>query len=158
LDVGGGRGGEVPVGGEEEEEVVAGAVILAEFEDGLFAGYDVAAMAVEEENAFEAVMEVVFGEVAEEVEVEAGGGGDGAGVIGVVVGVAEPLEGREEGGVSDLGFRATEDFAEEKAIGIDREVMAVLFDSGDGDEDGGVFVEGLHRGPCHVGDVHFCFY
>ena len=45
------------------------------------------------------------------------------------------------------GFGTADDFAEKEAIGIDREVVAVLFDSGDGDNDWDVFVEGLYGRP-----------
>ncbi len=127
---------------------------MAELEDGLFGGRDVAAVSVQEEEAGEAVGEEVFGEVAEKVEIEAGGGGEGAGVIDVVVGVAEPLERGVEGLLRGGGFGAADDFAEEEGIRVDGEVVAVLFDGGDGDDDGGCFIEGVDGGPGEMGEVH----
>ena len=67
--------------------------------------------------------EEVFGEVAEEVQVQARRGGDGAGVIDVVVRIAEPLEGKEEGAAAGSEFGAADDFAEKKAVGIDGQMV-----------------------------------
>ena len=142
--------GEIPIRGEEEKQIVPIPILLAKLEDGLFGGDDVAAVTVQEEDAFESVAEEVFGEVFKEVQVKARRGGDRAGVIDVVIGVAEPLERGEKGAIAGGGFGTADDFAEKEAIGIDREVVAVLFDSGDGDNDWDVFVEGLYGRPGQI--------
>lgn len=145
---------EVPVGGEEEEEVGALAVGLAEFEDGLAAWDIVAAMAIEEDDAPEAVLEEVLGEAVEEVEVGAGLGGKGAGEVEVMMGIAEPRERGEEHAVAELEPGAADDLAEEEAVGEERKMMTVLFQGGDGDDDGCGTGEGGDGRPRQIGEVH----
>ena len=51
----------IPVGGEEQKKIALGTMTLAQFEGGLFSGYGVAAVAVDEDDAFEAVGEEILG-------------------------------------------------------------------------------------------------
>ena len=76
---------EIPVAGEEQEQIGAGAVPLAGLEDRLLARRDVAAVAVQEQDPAEAVREQVFDQVVDEVEVDPRAGRERAGVFEVVV-------------------------------------------------------------------------
>src|SRR6185437_973927 len=85
-----------PVGGREEEKIGVGSVSLAEFKDGLARGDVVASMAVEEDQAFEAVPEKIFHEPAEQIEIGSRGAGECSGKIEVVIGISEPEKRGEE--------------------------------------------------------------
>ena len=84
--------GRVPIGERKEHQLAIGAEVLLQFEERLLERYDVAAVAVHEEDAREPVGEKVVREVFNQVEVDARRGRERAGEIAVVVRVAQPLE------------------------------------------------------------------
>src|SRR5688572_17505275 len=103
---------EGPIRGEKQEEVVALAMALAQFESSLAAGDVVAAVAVDEDEPFETVLEEIFDEAVEEIEIDARGGGECAGKIEVVIGIAEPHERGPEDAVAEAFGAAADDFTE----------------------------------------------
>ena len=132
----GGVAGRVPVGEREQQQVAAVAVVLLQFEKGLLAGDDVSAVAVDEDDPREPVIEEAPREVLEHVEVTAGGSGQRAGEVEVVVRVAEPLERREQALPRDRReLHAAQDLAQQERVGEHRHVPAVLFERGDGEDD-----------------------
>jgi hypothetical protein len=67
-------------------------------------------VAIEEKNSLKAMPEEVFGEFAQQIEVEPGRSGDRAREIGMVVRIAQPLQGSEEHASTHRGLRAAYDF------------------------------------------------
>ena len=123
---------EVPVGREEEEEIVAFAVFLPGLEDCLFAGSIVAAVAVEKKESGESMGNEVLKEAIKQVKVDAGFGRKGAGKVHVVMRIAQPHERRDEDAFTHLGFDAANEFVREETVGVYRHVTPVLLKRGKG--------------------------
>ena len=90
----------------------------------------------------------------EQLDVEARACGEGAWKIDVMVGVAEPLERCEEGFAGELGSGAVKDFLQQQAVGEDGQVMAVLFNSGDWDDDRQISGESVDLFPGEFVEEH----
>ena len=124
-----------PVGRRQEEQVVALAVALAGLEDRLLRRHDVAAVAVQEHDPAEAVTDQVVDQVAQQVEISPRRGRERAGEIEVMVRVAQPQERRPDHAVAERLGRAADDFAQQHAVGEDRQMPAMLLDGRDRHDD-----------------------
>ena len=122
-------------------------MLLAEFEDGLSSRHVVAAMAVEEDQTPETVLQEVLGQTLEQIEIGSGCGGERAREIEVMVRIAEPHQRREQYAVARRELGAPHDLAEQQAIGEERQMVAVLFQGRDGDDHRGVLGKCRDRGP-----------
>ena len=128
---------------------------LADLEDRLLRGDDVAPVAVEQDEAAEAVHEEALEQVAEQVEIEPRRRRERAGQVEVMVRVAQPLQRRREDPSPAIGasLRA-QDLAQQEAVGEDRQVPAVLLQRRDRQHHRDVASKGGHRRPAHVGQFH----
>lgn len=147
-------GSEAPVRGEEQEEVLAVTVALPEFEHGLASGHVVSAVAVQEDDPLEAVVDEVPGEAGEEVEVGPRRRRQRSLEVEVMVRVAKPGERGEQDLVGEGFADPSDDLAEQEAVGEEGQVVAVLFEGGDGDHDRRVSWERGNRRPREVREVH----
>lgn len=71
-----------------------------------------------------------------------------------MVGIAKPSEGHHQDTVAEDGFDPANDFIEQQAVGKKRKVMTMLLESGDGNDDRDISVEGLNGRPGHIGEFH----
>ena len=147
-------GAEVPVGGEEQEEIRALPVALSQFEHGLASRNVVPAVAVEEDDPVETVGDEVLGEAGKQVEVGPRRCGQGSLEVEVMVRVAEPGQGGEQDLVGEGFADPSDDLAEQQAVREERQVVAVLFEGGDGDHDRRVAWERGNRRPGKIREVH----
>ena len=85
-----------PVRGKQQHEIVALAIVLAGFEENLASRHDVAAMAVEEDDAAKPVHDPVVDEIAEYVEIVTRPRRERARKVKMVAGGAEPEQRREK--------------------------------------------------------------
>ena len=120
-------GTEVPVGGEQEQQVVSFAMALTQFEDGLTTGDVVSAVSVDEDQSLETVLNEVFGKTVEQIEIGARRGGQGAGEIEVVVRVAQPGQWCKQNLVTKRFLDPSENLTQQQAVGEERQVVPVLF-------------------------------
>src|SRR5205823_14307274 len=67
-----------PVSGKQKEQVIAGAMTLARFKNGLPARNIVASMPVDDDEATKAVSDEVFQETVQQIDVSSGRGGQRA--------------------------------------------------------------------------------
>ena len=83
-------GAQAPIGGEEKEHVFALAMALPQFEHRLPARHVIPSVAVHKHDPPEAVLEHIFREPIERIEIDARGRGERAGEIKMMIGIAEP--------------------------------------------------------------------
>ena len=143
-----------PIRGEQQQQIVAVTMPLADFEHRLLAGHDVAAMPVDEHQPLEAVLNEVFQQAAQQIEIHAGRSRKRAGEIEVMVRVAQPQERREHDAVGQGLGRAADDLAQQHAVGEQRHVAAVLFQGRHRKDDGRVFGKRCHGRPRHLLQLH----
>lgn len=144
----------VPVGGEEEEQVLAHAIRLTGFKDGLPTGDIVAPVTIEEDDAPETVSDCVVHQSFEHVNVSAWIGGQRSCEVEMVIGVAEPLQRCEEHLGMGERLGTFDDFGEQHTVGRNRKVVSVLLDGGDGENNGCVGSEVADGRPGKVSEVH----
>ena len=100
------------------------------------------------------MIDCVIHQAFKKIDIGAWIGGECARKVEVVVGVSEPLERGKKNAVFGEGLCPFDDLSEEHAVGGDGKVMSVLFDGGDGEDDGRVWREVAEGGPREIGEVH----
>jgi hypothetical protein len=116
---------------------------------------DIAAVAVDEDDAPEAVGDHVLGQVDQQIHVHARRRRHGAGEIEMMVRVAEPHERREQDAILDWRFLdAAQHFAKEHTVGEDGHVPAVLFERGNRNHDRRIFGQAGDHRPGHFKEFH----
>ncbi len=90
----------------------------------------------------------------EQAEVDPRWGGEGAREVEVVVGVPQPLQGREQDAVFESLCDAADDFAQELAVGEERHVVPALLQGRDREDDGRFRGQAPHLGPGHLLQQH----
>jgi len=114
-------------------------VPLPAFEHGLLAGHVVAAMAIDEHDALEAVHQKVFDHVADQVDIGARRGRHRAREIEMVGRVAQPHHRGKQDPLGQLALCAARDLAHQHAVGEHRQVFAMLLKRRERQHDGCVF-------------------
>jgi hypothetical protein len=122
-------------------------VALPNFKHNLSARNVIAAVSINEDQASKTVLEEILKQSAQEVEIRPRWSGQRSGEIEVMIRIPEPGERREQDPIGDALCSPVNDFAQEQAVGEERQVMSVLLERGDGKHDRYIFVEGLDRRP-----------
>ena len=143
-----------PVRREQEKQILALSVSLTHFKHSLFTGHIVAAVAVDQNQPLESVLDEVFQQPRKEIEINARRCGKRAGEIEVMIGVAEPLERREDDTFVQSQFCPANDLAQQHAVGKERHVAAMLFERSHRKHDGGILAQRGKVSPLEVGEVH----
>jgi hypothetical protein len=145
---------EVPVGGEQQEQIIAPPMPLANLEHSLLPWNVIPAMSVDEHETAEAMLDKILEQSSQQIQIRPWWGRQRSGKVEMVIRVAEPRERCEQDAIADPLRRPADDFAKEQAVGEERQVMPVLFECGDGKHDRSILVERLDRRPCQFRELH----
>ena len=145
---------QAPVGREEEKNVIALSMPLAQFKDRLPPRHIVAAVTIEEEDAPKAMLEEILRQPIEQVEVDARCRRERAGKVKVMVRVPQPQQRRKQRALLKPGRHPPHHLAEQQAIGKKRHVMSVLFECRHGKDHRRVLRQGGDGRPGKIGEIH----
>lgn len=106
---------------------------MADFEQRLAPRNVIAPVTVQEDQAAESLLEEVLCEAGQDIEISPGRCGKGSLKIEVMVGIAEPQERDEEHLRCKARPDALDELSQEQAVGEHRQVVAMLFECGNGD-------------------------
>ena len=142
-----GRAPQQPVGRREQATGRSRcAIALAGLENRLLSRYDIAAVTVQEHDAAKSMRDQVVDQVSQKVEICSRRRRQGSGEIEVMVRVAQPQEGRPDDAIAQRLGRAADDFAEQHAVGEDRQMPAMLLHGRDGHDHGQSFATAATAG------------
>src|SRR5437870_3788453 len=87
---------QVPIRGEQEEQILSVPVPLAHFEDRLLARNIISAVAIDEYEPPKTVLNKIFQEAVKQIEISPGRRGQRARKIQVMIGISQPHQRREK--------------------------------------------------------------
>ena len=127
---------------------------LAHFENRLTPGNIVSAVSINEDQAFESVLDEVLQQPSQQIQINSWWGGKGPGEIEMMMGIAQPLQRRADNSVAESFGNPAHNFAQQHTVSEQGQVMAMLFESGDREDNGSILAQRLQRGPSQVSELH----
>jgi hypothetical protein len=122
---------EAPIRGEEEQDIVALPVPLAQFEDRLLARHIISAMAIDENDSPKSMLEEILRQPVKRIEIHPRRRRERARKIEMMIRIAEPGERGEKRAVIESHRHTPHNLAEQQAVSEHWHVMPVLLESGD---------------------------
>ncbi len=152
--IGGSQVGEMPIRREEQQQIGTLTVALACLEHRLPARDVVPAVSIEEHDPSKSVHQSVLDHPPQKIQVGAGRGGNRSRKIQVMIRIPQPLQGCDDDPVLHGELHPAHDFTEQQAVGVHRQVMAVLFHGGHRKHPRRVLRQRRHLTPIHLGKLH----